>query len=355
MRATLTTLSLAAMATTSLAAEPATYRCERLLQAWTNATDMNGEGVVAGTYKPDRHDSWHAAVWRNRRPETLANPAGMESGTGVAYAINRLGDLAGSVSYLGHERPFSWLQGMPTELPQLTDAYGANGRATDLNAHGQAVGFSTNSWGIEHAVVWKNGKVMDLGALAGVLGPHKTTSRANAINATGTIVGRSDAPLNTWHAVQWTGGRRSSLVDLGASAYGFYSEAAAINRDGVVVGVSSVDGEQRQLYRPIGWNNGTVFDLKAPAGATGSRANDINDAGTVVGSIDTDDRGALVWPHYGDEPIDLKTLLDADGCRDAAGHGYRLTHGIAVNERGQILAGSFELYDHFESFRLTPR
>jgi hypothetical protein len=74
-----------------------------------------------------------------------------------------------------------------------------------------------------------------------------------------------------------------------------------------------------------------------------------------VGSIDTDDKGALVWPHYDDEPIDLNTRLDADGCRDAAGNSYRLTHGIAINDRGQILAGSFVLYDHFEAFRLTPR
>ncbi|MGM9487415.1 hypothetical protein [Ideonella sp. YS5] len=352
MRTALTTLALAAIATTSLAAEPATYRCERLLQAWTNAADIGRDGAVAGTYRPD-HDTWHAAVWRGRRAEMLPNPTGMESGTAVAFAINRQGDLAGSLTYLGHELPFVWIQGVPTALPQLTDAFGANGRANDLNARGQAVGFSTNALGVEHAVAWKNGQAIDLGALAGVHGPHKTASRAHAINASGTIVGRSDAPLNTWHAVQWTGGR-SSLVDLGASAYGAYSEALAVNRDGVVVGFSSL-GEWTSPYRPIGWIDGIAFDLQAPAGAAEARATDINDAGTVVGSIDSQDKGALVWPHYGDVPIDLNTRLDADGCRDAAGHSYRLTHGIAINERGQILAGSFVLYDHFEAFRLTPR
>jgi hypothetical protein len=142
MRTALTTLALAALATSALAAEPATYRCERLLQARTGANDIGPDGVVAGTYKPDG-DTWHAAVWRGRRAETLPNPAGMEGGTGIAFAINRDGDLAGSLTDLGHELPLLWIQGVPTVLPRLTDAFEANGRASDLNARGQAASAPT--------------------------------------------------------------------------------------------------------------------------------------------------------------------------------------------------------------------
>ena len=46
----------------------------------------------------------------------------MEGGTGIAFAINRDGDLAGSLTDLGHELPLLWIQGVPTVLPRLTDA-----------------------------------------------------------------------------------------------------------------------------------------------------------------------------------------------------------------------------------------
>lgn len=352
MRTALTTLALAAMATASLAAEPATYRCERLVQAYANVADIGRDGAVAGSYRPD-HDDWHAAVWSSRRPETLANPEGMDEPAATPFAVQTSDDVAGSVIHLGHEHAYRWIYGWPVALPGLTDSPIEDSRAADLNSRGQAVGFSTNDEGVQHAVLWKKSyRVVDLGALAGDQGTHRTASRANAISPTGTIVGRSDAKLSTWHAVQWTGGR-STLVDLGLSAYGAFSEAVAVNGDDVVVGFSSI-GTSTQPYRPIGWKQGVLFDLKPPAGATNSRANDINDVGTVVGSIESEDKGALVWPHYEDEPIDLNTRLDAQGCRDASGKSYRLTHGIAINEHGQILAGSFVLSDGLQSFRLTP-
>jgi probable HAF family extracellular repeat protein len=352
MRTAYTLLALAAMAGSGHAAEPATYRCERLVQAYSNVTDIGREGTVAGAYHPDQ-DDWHAAVWSARRPETLANPEGMAEPAPTPFAVQTRDDVAGSVTHLGHEHAYRWIYGWPVALPGLTDSPTEDSRVADLNGHGQAVGFSTNDKGVQHAVLWKKSyRVVDLGALAGDQGVHKTASRANAISPTGTIVGRSDAKLSTWHAVQWTGGR-ASLVDLGLSAYGAYSEALAVNGDDVVVGFSSM-GTSTQPYRPIGWRQGALFDLKPPAGATNSRASAINDGGTVVGSIDSEDKGALVWPHYEDEPIDLNTRLDAQGCRDASGKSYRLTHGIAINARGQILAGSFVLSEGLQSFRLTP-
>lgn len=352
MKASLPLLALAAACGTVFAAEPATYRCERLLQAYANVTDLAGDGTVAGAYRPD-HDDWHAAVWADRRPQALANPDGMDQPAGEALAIHTAGDLVGRVTYLGHEHAYRWISGGPVALPGLTDAPTADSRAAGMNAHGRIVGFSTNDWDVRHAVLWKSGgRIVDLGALDGPNGRRRTASWANAIGPTGTVVGASEASLGSWHAVQWTDGR-ASLMDLGASAYGSTSEAMAVNRDDVVVGYSSI-GTGTEPYRPIGWKQGVLFDLKPPAGGANSRANDINDAGTVVGSLEAVDRAALVWPGYEDEPIDLNTLLDADGCRDGAGKSYRLTHGIAINERGQILAGSFVLTEGLQTFRLTP-
>lgn len=144
-------------------------------------------------------------------------------------------------------------------------------------------------------------------------------------------------------------------MDLGASAFGVYSKAWSVNRYGVVAGNSSV-GLDTSHIRPIGWTGGEAFDLKPAVNEMDSRARDINDAGTVVGHINSDTPRllALVWPHYQDAPIDLNTRLDARGCHDADDNRARLTQGVAINNRGEILAKGLFGFSQFEWFRLVP-
>jgi len=352
MKLSLSVLALVTQASAAFAqtSEPVTYRCERVIEGWLNTADINDDGVIVGSNRPKR-DTWHAATWVGKRMEIVPNLAGHEKDSAQGRAINRHGDLAGWVVDLGHLWPLMWTQGIAAKLPTLTDAWDADGAALSLNARGHAAGYSTNAQGYQHAVLWKNGTVVELGALEGDHGWRKTASLANAINASDTVVGRSDTTNARYHAVQWANGR-ASLVDLGASASGAFSEARAVNRDAVVVGYSSV-GDTAEPRRPFGWVGGVAFDLRPPVNATGAVANDINDAGTVVGTIETEDKGAVVWPHYSDEPIDLNSRLDANGCRDGSGNTYRLTHATAINNRGVILAGSF-VFPEFESFRLIP-
>jgi len=340
-------------ATGTWAAEPATYHCDRLVKAGTNAHDINDRGVVAGATSV-KSEGWYPAIWRQRQVQTLPQVAGFERATNIARAINRKGDLAGNVNDQGYQLAALWIDGIGKTLPSFPNGSSPTSEAVAINDRGQAVGYSTNSMARKHAALWKNGSVIDLGALVGQQGVHKTDSQANAINASGMIVGRSGGPRSRKQAVQWTDGTRASLVDLGATAFGVESEALSVNAEGVVVGYSTV-GDTSQPNRPIGWIGGVGFDLKPFAGAEGSVAQDINDAGTVVGHIETGDRGAIVWPHYNDEPIDLNSLLDATGCQGPAGQTYRLTHSMAINNNGEILAGSFVLDEGvFESFRLTP-
>jgi probable HAF family extracellular repeat protein len=345
----LTTLAAAAG---TWAAEPATYRCERLAIPTGFAYDINDHGVVAGTI-PVKREGWYPAIWRHRKMETLPQVAGFERATNVAYAINRKGDLAGYVNDQGYQLAAVWIDGIGKTLPPFPNAATPAGEAVAINDRGHVVGSSTNAQFVSHAALWKNGHVIDLGALQSEHGAHKTRSYASDINASGMVVGSSESRTALRRAVQWTDGTRDSMVDLGATAYGDQSEALAVNSAGVVVGYSTV-GDFSQPNRPIGWIDGVSFDLKPFAGANSSEARDINDAGTVVGSRDDGALGAaIVWPHYGDSPIDLNTLLDADGCRGSNGRIYRLTSGIAINNNGEILAGSF-VFPHDATFRLVP-
>ncbi|HEX5687927.1 MAG TPA: DUF3466 family protein [Ideonella sp.] len=345
----LTTLAAAAG---TWAAEPATYHCERLAIPAGFAYDINDRGVVAGTVFVKR-EGWYPAVWRHRKLETVPQVVGFEKGINVAYAINRKGDLAGYVSDQGPSQAAVWIDGVGQVLPTFPNAATPASEAVAINDRGHVVGSSTNAQSVLHATLWKNGHAIDLGALESRHGIHKTRSYASDINASGMVVGSSESRTALRRAVQWTDGTRGSMVDLGATAYGDQSEALAVNSAGVVVGYSTI-GDFSQPNRPIGWIDGVSFDLKPFAGANSSEARDINDAGTVVGSRDDGALGAaIVWPHYGDSPIDLNTLLDADGCRGSNGRIYRLTSGIAINSNGEILAGSF-VFPHDATFRLVP-
>jgi probable HAF family extracellular repeat protein len=356
MKPAVSMLALAALtgAAPIHAAEPATYHCERLAVNDGFAYDINDRGVVAGSVFVGR-EGWYAAVWRRRKLDTMPQVTGFENAINAAHGINRHGDLAGYVSAQGGPSQAAvWIDGVGQVLPKLANAATPLSEATAINDHGHVVGSSTNAQSVLHATLWKRGRAIDLGALQSRHRPYKTRSYASDINASGMVVGSSESSNALRRAVQWTDGTRDSLVDLGATAYGDESEALAVNSAGVVVGYSTV-GDFSQPYRPIGWIGGMSFDLKPFAGADNSAARDINDAGTVVGSVEGGAQAAtaIVWPHYGDAPIDLNSLLDADGCRGSSGRIYHLTNGIAINNNGEILAGSFE-FPHDSTFRLVP-
>jgi probable HAF family extracellular repeat protein len=68
-----------------------------------------------------------------------------------------------------------------------------------INERGQIVGYSDSSAGARHAVLWDNGRTIDLGTL-----PGGNSSSARAINARGQIVGVSRTSTGVEHAVLWS-------------------------------------------------------------------------------------------------------------------------------------------------------
>lgn len=97
-----------------------------------------------------------------------------------------------------------------------------------------------------HAVLWENGKAVDLGGFGG-------DSYAYGINAVGKVVGRAETETGGRRAFLWNKGKMFDLNNLIAPDSGwFLSSANAINNRGQIVGTGGYHNQQRAfLLTPI--------------------------------------------------------------------------------------------------------
>jgi uncharacterized membrane protein len=116
---------------------------------------------------------------------------------GSALGMNNHGDVVGwSNPSGGATQAIVWSfasSWKPAVLKKLGNKLG--GKAYDINEHGQIVGWSFTTWpptlsSMTAGVLWENGAVYDLNALAGVpAGKHPRVTWATAINDFGQITG----------------------------------------------------------------------------------------------------------------------------------------------------------------------
>jgi probable HAF family extracellular repeat protein len=225
----------------------------------------------------------------------------------------------------------------PAVLPALS---GGTAFAAGVNSAGVIVGSSTTAVGSFHAVVWRNGRVEDLGTLTG---DEFASSEAYAIDDQGRIVGQSLGADNRYHAVIWQEvttprkGRRPPLLswritDLGTPGDGPWATANDINANGAIVGRYTVgEGFQAQFQGSRGfvWRNGqiTTIDLKP-----GVIANAINDADQVVGTHDVSLSAA---------GITGRAFLWQNGVgRDLGSLGGGASDAYSINNRAQVVGES---------------
>ncbi len=259
--------------------------------AETAVTDPNNENFCSFGTMPSL--ICLGFVWQKGIMTPLPAPGG---NNGQAAAINDFGIVAGYAELGASDpncpppqvlqfRPVVWTNGNP--LPLQLYGSDSEGAAFWINNLGDVVGASgicapyDPRYALEiqprHALLWHNGKPIDLGNLGGSM-----QNAALAINDRRTIVGASDIAGDTYqHAFLWQNGKMS---DLGALPGDVISAAVAINNRDQVTGVSD-DGNND--IRAFLWQNGTMYDLNdLVVGNTPLyllHGFGINDAGWLVG------------------------------------------------------------------------
>jgi len=181
------------------------------------------------------------------------------------------------------------------------------GSAQSINDSGQIVGVSG-----DHAALWQNGAMQNLGTLGG------NSSIAYTINNKGQVAGGSDITGNiTEHAFLWQIG--SPMLDLGTLPEGSSSCAYGINDNGQVAVNSDYGGSDNNIGAFL-WQSGSPIQVLG----TLRGINDINNNGQVVGESDGH---AFLW--QSGVLKDLGTL------------GGRSSSASNINNNGQVVGYSY--------------
>ncbi len=252
---------------------------------------------------------------------TIAGLGGL-SGSPFANvaALNNFGQVVGTSG----NHAFLWENGIMTDLGTLG---GSSSVANAINDKGQVVGESTTASGEKHAFLWDNGLMKDLGV------PGETSS-AHGINSHGYIVGAISGKNVRGGAILWKNGVRQSLGDLGPSGSG--STAIAINDNGEVVGVSSgLAASSGGVVRAVIWQSGGIRDI-GTLGGQHSTANSINIGHQVAGWAEIADQSTVAFLFNNGVMQDLGILPGGVGI---PGSG---SQAASVNDGGQVVGLSLD-------------
>jgi probable HAF family extracellular repeat protein len=216
----------------------------------TIAFDLNDHEQVVGMSQ-SVEGAYRPFIWQNGVMKDLGGP----EAECVAAAINNRGHVVGSCNGI----PMLWKNGGWTTLPSLGGRTGGE----DISENGIIVGGSETPTGEMHAVMWKDGIIIDLGTLGG------TFSVARSVNERGQIAGDFLTATSESRAFLYENGRMRTLGNLGDMTH-----SPVINKRGHILVYADGMG---LLLRGV--------DTADPI-ATGIMTVDLNDSGAYVGHID---------------------------------------------------------------------
>lgn len=282
------------------------------------ALDINNKGQVVGYIATGDETTRRAVMWEANGQMRLLN---MDAGArfSEAQAINDAGQIVGWHDYApgGFETRGALWNGASGSLTVLPDTR-LGARPVDINDSGLIVGSVLGSNGYQHAAVWRNGQLTDLGA--GTL-RNDAFSTASGVNNWGEIVGFGTVlgPTSGHTPLTWSG------YDNGPfRVYGSYG-GSAINDLGQVLSTDTIGDLADHRFVPIVINNGQVTRMLADdRQGWFSR---INNAGQAVGVVEYD--GAWMWSTSGGA-LNVNTRLQAGS--------PNLTWVSSINELGQMTA-----------------
>jgi probable HAF family extracellular repeat protein len=283
---------------------------------------INNRGWISGSLRNDE-DVRQAWFWDGEQDHFIVGDR--PDGAGNASDLNDRGHVVGSTLFLRdtseepgtfayRTRAFIYDGATVTDFGVLVG--NSHSRATGVNRRGDVVGVSYGGAGEQHAVLFQNGSVIDLGL-----------GQANAINNRGQVVG--DLLFgDRRQAFLYSDGRHQ---DLGTLAGGESSYAIDINDRGEVVGnsVTAIGNTRAFLYR-----RGAMTELPVPG--EDSTAAAINRGGQVVGTARNVGTATEYEPYLYEqgEAALLRELLPDDGCwrsldvRDINDHGDIVGVGV---------------------------
>jgi probable HAF family extracellular repeat protein len=203
---------------------------------------------------------------------------------------------------------------------------GTSSYANAVNLQGSVVGYSATSAGANHAFLYSNATMTDLGTLGGIYTNYTT---ATGINSSKMITGYSYTSGQTAvHAFLDSNGTMTDLGTLG----GTDSYAYGINASGSIVGTANNSGDHGS--DAFVYSNGYMTDLGTLGGPyVSSFAAAINDLGQVVGNSGVANSLPIThaFLYSGGSMTDLGSL----------GGPYVSSFAAAINDLGQVVGGSY--------------
>jgi probable HAF family extracellular repeat protein len=320
-------LGLAQGVLSQAALAQATYRAIPLgsLGTGTYAADINETGEISGssTLTPPQQ---HAFLYTT--PPGSSQPVMIDLGTlggrdSNGYGINDSGSVVGTAQTSdGSKHAFVRNKGgAMTDLHPLLG--GDLSSATAINNSGNVVGTWRGVDMVSRAFLLVGQTRISLGTLGG------QDSFATAINLADQVVGTSDVANGDDHAFLYnrTNGLMTDLGTLGGTT----SYATDISDSGFVAGYSALPNSSIRAFR-YSQSTGMV-NLGTLAGGGPSRGGGVNSAGQVVGWALGSDFTLRAFIYTDGQMWDLNELAE-----QSLPVGVQLTNGVAINDRGWIVA-----------------